>query len=119
MTGQRNECLDSKAGGGAVAAGGGGAVIAGTKLSSPVRRGDAVLMQVNVFLTMLCLAVGFYYMKSLRCHDELQRHLACPVAVAGTNIRCMGCVMVTVTAVLEPLLCIQNPCCTWCAIVSQ
>lgn len=71
--------------------------IAYTNTSDNLRRGDRILLQVNVLVLMLAFTVAFYYSKSTNCCRQLVQYLGCPEDIAGsmsgsTAINCMGCV---------------------------
>jgi hypothetical protein len=68
--------------------------IAMSKVNDPFARGDRILVQMNVFIVMLSMAVAFFYSKSLRCCEYVVVHYTCPeVKLAGDmSIDCMGCV---------------------------
>jgi hypothetical protein len=61
------------------------AVIYNVGINENIRRGDRVLMQINVFVTMLNIVLFSYWLKSSQCADQLVEHLACPSLEA-----CMG-----------------------------
>jgi len=60
-------------------------VIYNVGVGENIRRGDRVLMQTNVFVTMLSIVLFSYWLKSTQCSDLLVEHLACPSLAA-----CMG-----------------------------
>jgi len=66
--------------------------IAMSKVNDPFARGDRILVQMNVFIVMLSMAVAFFYSKSLRCCEYVVVHYTCPeVKLAGDmSIDCMG-----------------------------